>query len=616
MDFFDSSSSSSKKKSRKDRSKSKSPEGSKSKSPEGSKSNSSHKHTLKSKSKSPHQFKPKSPDYPPPHQFKPKSPDNTPPKRFEPKSPDNTPPPQPKSPDFPPPHQWKHKSPDKSPPKSSSSDPQHYGDVKLKMPVLLSDKINYDAAVAKKMDKIFQSYNKLEPFTSSFYLSNLFYLYLFKKYKMECHSPNRNEKERLHFFLDISNHSKEDWFDDFVGFQTDAIKLTAKYVSECITSGIKILIIPLTIQMLEGAHANLLIYRANTGVMEHFEPHGHEFGGRGSAYVNKTLNGYLEQFVKLINKDIKANNKTLNEDQEKLPKITLIKAHDTCPEIRGVQALEERSVIPKNALIEPEGYCEAWSMFFTELCLKNPEMSSREIYTAIMDKTQLYDNKNNYLRNIIRGYTAFINNKIAKHFSRVFDEPITSAKIHNINNGKAKANVEGDIFFNKLLEIMEVETGQRFNAQNQKYPDVKARYNEFTQGIRLETSSSSLKSEDRVSPKRKTSVKATANATANATTRKASPELNGFSFLSNSQTMSKIMKDHRIKMALSAQQEKEKKAAAKILAKEEKETAKQRLKDEKLLAKSEKALAKSEKAKTKTVAKSKKAVTMLEDLES
>jgi hypothetical protein len=576
MDFFNSSSSSSKKKSRKARSKSKSPEGSKSKSPEGSKSSSSHKHTLKS-----------------PKRFEPKSPDNTPPKRFEPKSPDNTPP-KPKTPDFPPPHEWKTKSPGKSPPKSSSSDPQHYGDVKLKMPVLLSDKINYDAAVAKKMDKIFQSYNKLEPFTSSFYLSNLFYLYLFKKYKMECHMPNRNDKTKLHFFLDISNHSKEEWFDDFVGFQTDEIKLTAKYVSECITSGIKILIIPLTIQISEGAHANLLIYRANTGVMEHFEPHGHEFGGRGSAYVNKTLNGYLEQFVKLINKDIKANNKTLNEDEEKLPKITLIKAHDTCPEIRGVQALEERSVIPKNALIEPEGYCEAWSMFFTELCLKNPEMSSREIYTAIMDKTQLYDNKNNYLRNIIRGYTAFINNKIAKHFSRVFDEPITSAKLHNINTGKAK--VEGDIFFDKLLEIMEVETGQRFNAQNQKYPDVKARYNEFTQGIRSETSSSSLKSEDRVSPKRKLSAKA-ANASANASTRKASPVLNGFSLLSNSQMMSTIMKDHRIKMAMAAQQEKEKKAAAKILAKEEKEIEKQRLKDEK-------ALAKSEKANTKTVAKS------------
>ena len=51
-------------------------------------------------------------------------------------------------------------------------------------------------------------------------------------------------------------------------------------------------------------------------------------------------------------------------------------------------------------------------------------------------------------------------------------------------------------------------------------------------------------------------------------------------------------------MALIAQQEKEKKAAAKILAKQEKETEKQRLKDEKQRLKDEKALAKSEKVKT------------------
>ena len=244
MDFFKSSSSSSKKKSRKAWSKSKSPEGSKSKSPEGlrleglrleglrldrSKSSSSHKHT--SKSKSPKRFEPKSPDNTPPN-IRPRfdmSVSNLPKQKLQSKK------------------EYFEQTTSTSTSKSSSSAPQHYGDVKLKMPVLLSDKINYDAAVAKKMDKIFQSYNKLEPFTSSFYLSNLFYLYLFKKYKMECHMPNRNEAFKLHFFLDLSNHSKEVWFDDFVGFQTDAVKSTAKYVSECITSGIKILIIPLTI---------------------------------------------------------------------------------------------------------------------------------------------------------------------------------------------------------------------------------------------------------------------------------------------------------------------------------------------------------------------------------
>ena len=399
----------------------------------------------------------------------------------------------------------------KSPPKSSSisssstSAPRHYGDVKLKMPLALSDKINYNAAVAKKMEKIFQLHDKLEPFTPTFHLTNLFYLYLFKKYKVECHLPNQTEKSFLHFFLDISDRSKSDFQSDFLELQMYNIEKTANYISECIISGIKILIIPLTIKTSHGAHANILIYRANTGVIEHFEPHGKEYGGIGSAYVIRVLNDYLEKFVNLINKDIKSSNKTLNEGQEKIPKIRLLKAHDVCPVIYGVQTLEGNSMIPKNAFIEPGGYCETWSMFFTELCLKNPEMSSREVYEAIMEKTELYENKNNYLRNIIRGYTAFINNKIEKYFSRIFDEPMSSAKIHRIVQKIKTGELTSEYtqYMDKLLEIMVVERGENFFTRNPQ-PDVRERYIEFTQRIRPETSSSSLKSENRLSPKRKT----------------------------------------------------------------------------------------------------------------
>ena len=127
MDFFDSSSSSGKKKTRKAWSKSKSPEGSKSKSPEGlrlegSKSSSSHKHT----SKSPKRFEPKSPDNTPPN-IRPRfdmSVSNLPKQKLQSKK------------------EYFEQTTSTSTSKSSSSAPQHYGDVKLKMPVLLSDKIN------------------------------------------------------------------------------------------------------------------------------------------------------------------------------------------------------------------------------------------------------------------------------------------------------------------------------------------------------------------------------------------------------------------------------------------------------------------------------------------
>jgi len=509
---------------------------------------------------------------------------NTPGKPKSPKTPDGSPPKKSKSKSkskSSSSHKKTLKSPPKlsepkSPNKSSTSSPRHYGDVRLKMPVPLSDKINYNAAVAKKMDKLFQLHDKLQPFTSAFHLTNLFYLYLFKKYKTECHLPNQNrqgeeKKLSMHFFLDLVDHEGKSWFNTLEPFQINTIKKTSEYVSQCIMSGTKILIIPLTIQTSFGSHANLLIYRANTGVIEHFEPHGYKYGGQGKEYVIRRLNGYLEDFVKLINKDIKAGNKTLKEGKEKIPKITLIKADDVCPGFLGPQSLEQLSMIPKNVLIEPKGYCEAWSMFFTELCLKNPEMSSREIYQAVMEKPELYENKNDYLRNVIRGYTAHISNKIEKHFSRVFDEPITSAKVHSIVQER-KADiltVENQKYVDKLLEIMEVERGDNLFERSKPHTDVRERYIEFTQGIRPETSSSSVKSADRVSPKRKPAKVSPVSAT-----RKAS-------------VTSKFEK----------KQEKEAKALEKQRIKEEKE----RIKAEKEAAKEEKA--KTAKPKSATKAK-------------
>jgi len=539
-----------------------------------SKSSSSHKQTQKSSKSSPKLLEPKSPKTPdgPPPRSKSKSKSNSghkqtlktfksSPKLLEPKKPDGSPSkPKPRS-------------------KSSTSSPGDYGNVRLKMPVPLSDKINYNAAIAKKMDKIFQSHDKLEPFIASFHLVNLFYLYLFKKYKTECHLPHQNKdsirnKLSMHFFINVSDRSKESYFNLLLEVQTKAVKETAKYVSECIMRGVKILIIPLTFQTSFGAHANLLIYRANTGVIEHFEPHGYEYGGQGKEYVVRTLNGYLEDFVKLINKDIKAGNKTLKEGEEKIPKITLIKADEVCPRLLGVQALEGASYIPKNALIEPHGYCEAWSMFFTELCLKNPEMSSREVYQAVMEKTELYENQNDYLRNVIRGYTAFINNKIEKHFSQVFDEPITSAKVHSIFQEKqAKiTTVENQKYMDKLLEIMEVERGDNIFGRVKPHTDVRDKYIEFTQGIRPETSSSSLKSADRISPIRKT---AKVKESAASATRKVTltPQEKSYALIDRKK-MSEILKSHGEAVKLRKQQEKEAKAIEKERIKAENELAK------------------------------------------
>ena len=374
--------------------------------------------------------------------------------------------------------------------------------IELKLPEELPDKINYSEKVAKKMDKTYQLHENIKPFTGSFYLSNLFYLYLFNKYKIKCHTNARHLLNNRIVVSDLIDPELNQT-------QNEDIESYAYNIFDCIERGEKIIILPFVFDILVqgrnvGAHANLLIYRRNVSELEHFEPHGSMYAGTESGFVNQTIVAFLTKLTHLLNGYITRANKKHKHDffWGKLNPITLLKAHNVCPVMHGVQTLEEASTLPRNALIEPEGYCVAWSMFFTELCLKNPEISSTQIYRAILDKAEIYENGNNYLRNVIRGYTCFINNKIAKHFSRVFGEPITSAKVHHIAEREKGTTDEKTDYFEKMLEIMEVETS---TGQPEKQTGVKDRYRAFTQGIRrASSSSSSSHSIKKKSPQRKT----------------------------------------------------------------------------------------------------------------
>jgi hypothetical protein len=254
-------------------------------------------------------------------------------------------------------------------------------------------------------------------------------------------------------------------------------------------------------------------------------------------------------------------------------------------------------------------------MFFTELCLKNPEIPSKDVYKAIMEKTELYDNKNDYLRNVIRGYTNFINNKIAKHFSEVFREPMTSAKIHGMISGLESGihTFESQIYYTKLLEIMEMEEGPEVVNKSYMYPVVKDKYKLFSQSIRPETSSSSLKIENKVaSPKRKGETSSLRKKSSSVTKKASQKESNddafsAFSFI-DKKKMSTLIKEARQKNAAAKQREKEENAAARERAKVEKEriktekdAEKQRIKDEKQSAKT----VKTAKSKTATNVKTK-----------
>ena len=108
----------------------------------------------------------------------------------------------------------------------------------------------------------------------------------------------------------------------------------------------------------------------------------------------------------------------LNSNLIKIKKktVTLISSNVVCPHIYGLQGLESLSTRVKYPL-QGKGYCAAWSMFFTELVLKNPTVPTNELLNIIISKfDKNMEKKSNYLRQIIVGYVNLIHNKIEKYF--------------------------------------------------------------------------------------------------------------------------------------------------------------------------------------------------------
>jgi hypothetical protein len=320
-------------------------------------------------------------------------------------------------------------------------------------------------------------------------------LYLFNKYKTNCLVTQKYENSvpEMKIFIDK---------DDEPNINNGPLKHLAKKIVNCILRNERIIIIPLSLKITTmgktSGHANLLIYRNNTRELEHFEPHGADFQGGNEdtqLLVNERLENDLNYLVENIN--IKLNEKSL------LP-IKLLKAHEVCPRLAGVQALELESRLPKLP-IEPDGYCVAWSMFFVEMCLKNPEIPSEQIYRAILDERVKHGSNPNYFKKMIRGYTCFINNKMAKYFSEILGYEVTSARLHSYHEEDTRTGVKPivmtDILY-KLNYLINEEADPDNPAdikKNKILKDTLKKYTSFKKTIRKSTSSSDLSDKEKES---------------------------------------------------------------------------------------------------------------------
>jgi hypothetical protein len=98
-----------------------------------------------------------------------------------------------------------------------------------------------------------------------------------------------------------------------------------------------------------------------------------------------------------------------------------------------------------------------------------------------------------YLRKVIRGYTCFINNKLAKYFSPIFDNDITSAKVIEYSEG-SKLTPDGDKFIKDIKYIMDSETNPDFESPEEetRHYNILSKYAKFKRSIKQDTSSSEL----------------------------------------------------------------------------------------------------------------------------
>ena len=307
---------------------------------------------------------------------------------------------------------------------------------KIKLPVALkiTNKLNTLSKVGSE---------QILDFVAKEEIMSMFYLYLFKKYKSNCfiHSKNLLGKG-IGMTLRLSSNQVVE----------KELDIVSELLVDCISKlGTKIVIIPITFYgynpaaKMESSHANVLIYRKKFNQIEHFEPHGQKFFGTNKYGVNDLVEKAMKMFVSKVNAKLISLKK---------PEIQFIHSSEVCPYINGLQNLESSSELVKK-IEEGGGYCGAWSMFFTELCLQNPEIPSSTLMKYIFDILSSMGDmeRRNYMRQVIRGYSAFINQKIDKYFSlfAFLESGLTIKKI------KQFSHVESSRFRGIISNLVNIE---------------------------------------------------------------------------------------------------------------------------------------------------------------
>jgi flagellar biosynthesis GTPase FlhF len=252
-------------------------------------------------------------------------------------------------------------------------------------------------------------------------------------------------------------------------------------------------------------------------------------------------------------------------------------------------------------------------MFFVEMCLKNPEIPSKQIYKGILDERLKQGGNIDYFKKIIRGYTCFINNKMAKYFTEILGYEATSEKLHSYHKEKDTTGVnppEMNIFLYKLNYLINKEAYPNHPEDitgNKILKDTLKKYTSFKKTIRKNTSSSDLSSKERESRRNRIQLKKDYHTkllefidrkTAKDKERKATEKIRKAEEKERKATEKIRKAEEKATEQLRKAEEKKRKATEQAEEKERKVTEKLRKAEEVFLSKTAKSRPKTTKSKT------------------
>ena len=206
------------------------------------------------------------------------------------------------------------------------------------------------------------------------------FLYLMYKHKDDC--AVMGTEISIH-----KTYSFDHWQIEYIN-EEDILRIPPDFwnnVKKCKGKRFYIMPMGILINAINKSHSNMLIYDSKTKSLERFEPHG-------SIKISK-YNG------------IKLDTKILNTFRKNMGYSFVRKYYtpiDFCPSI-SFQTLESYNKEKKKG--DPGGFCAAWSYWYANLRLSNPDIDRKEIIDRAISTIKTSPDT---FREFIRSYSATI----------------------------------------------------------------------------------------------------------------------------------------------------------------------------------------------------------------